>query len=94
MFRKILCRDLVAGALKTGVQFRAALAQRRDGALDLFFPFADIGVDLLFVGEIEGIAPYTCSSVREEKFWRMVSGESPALKEYTMEPGKTRVPAG
>ena len=31
------------------------------------------------------IAPYTCSRVREQKFWRMVSGESPALKEYTME---------
>jgi hypothetical protein len=54
MFRKILCRDLVAGALKAGLQFGAALAQRREGALDLFFPFTDVGVDPLLMSKIEG----------------------------------------
>jgi hypothetical protein len=57
MFRKILCRDLVAGALKTGVQFGAALGQRRDGALDLFFPFTDVGIDLLVMSKIKGNRP-------------------------------------
>lgn len=83
----------MTGGLKTGVQFGAAFAQRRDGALDLFFAFANVGADFLLMSEVKSNRPYTCSKVREEKFWRMVSGESPALKEYTMESRDTRVPA-
>ena len=49
--------SLAAGALKTGVQFGAAFAQRRDGTLDLFFPFADIGIDLLLMSKIKGDRP-------------------------------------
>jgi hypothetical protein len=67
MFRNILRRDLVAGTLKTRVQFWPAFTQRRDGVPDLFFTFADVRL--------------------------MVSDESPALKEYTMESRETRVPA-
>ena len=44
----------MAGVLKAGVQFGAALAQRRDGALGLFFPFADVGIYFLLMGKIEG----------------------------------------
>jgi hypothetical protein len=54
MFREILLGDLVAAALKTGVQFGAAFAQRRDGALDLGFAFPNVGVDLLLVSKVEG----------------------------------------
>ena len=42
------------GAFKTGIEFGAAFAQRRDRALDLFFPFANIGIDLLLMSKIEG----------------------------------------
>lgn len=43
--------------LKTGVKFGTAFAQRRDGASDLSFPLADIGVDLLLMGKVEGNSP-------------------------------------
>jgi hypothetical protein len=53
MLRQILRRDLMAGALKAGVQFWAACAQGWDGALNLFFPIANAGVDFLLVGKVE-----------------------------------------
>src|ERR1700733_14236644 len=57
MFREILRTDFAAGTLKTGVQLGAAIAQRRERALDRFFPFADVGIDLLLMGKIEGNCP-------------------------------------
>src|SRR5579863_7356006 len=57
MFRQILRRHFVAGALKTGVQFRAAFAQRRDGASDLSFTLAYVGIDLLLMSKIERNRP-------------------------------------
>jgi len=39
------------GALKTGVEVGAALAQKRDRALDLFFPVEDVGIDLMLMAE-------------------------------------------
>jgi hypothetical protein len=33
-----------ASVLKTSVEFRPAFAQMRDGALDLLFTFADVGL--------------------------------------------------
>jgi hypothetical protein len=64
MLRQILRWDLVAGALKTGIPFGAAFAQRRDGAMDLFFAFANVGVDFLLMREVrihDGIQGHTSS---------------------------------
>ncbi len=57
MLRQVLCWDLVASALKAGVQFGAGFAQRRDGALDLRFPFADVRIDFMLVSEVKGNRP-------------------------------------
>src|SRR3984885_6889525 len=57
MLREILRGDLVAGALKAGIQFGASFAQRRDGALDVFFPFAEIDINLLLISKVKGNRP-------------------------------------
>ena len=93
MFREILRGGLVAGALKTGVNFMPALAQRRYRALDLRFTFANVAVDLPLMSEIKSNRSLHLLKAEEEEFWRIVSGESPALKEYTMQSRETRAPA-
>jgi hypothetical protein len=40
-----------------GVQFGAAFAQRRDGALDLFFALANVGADFLLMSEVKNDRP-------------------------------------
>ncbi len=71
MLRQILSCDLMAGALKSGVQFGAALAQSRDRALALFFPFANVGVGFLLMSEVKGNRPVHLLQAER----REVSGE-------------------
>jgi hypothetical protein len=81
MCPEILRAESVASAIEPLKQLRAGLAQRRQRALHLLFTLPDIDVDLFFMAKVEGDRPYTCSRASEEKFWRMVSGESPGLKD-------------
>jgi hypothetical protein len=57
MFGKIPRADVAAGALKARIQFRAAFAQMRNRALNLFFSLANVGVDLLLMSEVKSNRP-------------------------------------
>src|SRR5271165_410238 len=57
MFRKILRGELAPGALKTGVSFGPAFAQRRYRALYLLLTFADVGIDFMLVSQVKGNRP-------------------------------------
>ena len=54
---QILIRGFMTGALQTGMQFGAAFAQVWDRALELLFPFANVGIDLLLMSKIESNRP-------------------------------------
>lgn len=93
MFRETLRADLVPSTLKTGVQFGAAWSQRRDGALDLRFTFANVGVGFLLMGEVEGNRPVHVLQVERREVLANGFRRLPGLEGTHDGSRDTRVPA-